>query len=59
MIMMQDNSINLVIQLNDYKVKEAVDWFYFNLLAEIVWWLKIFDENAKAIAINYVDTVTL
>jgi hypothetical protein len=25
MIMMQDNSINLVIQLNDYKVKEAVD----------------------------------
>ena len=59
MIMLQDNSINLVIQLNDYKVKEAVDWFYFNLLAEIVWWLKIFDENAKAIAINYVDTVTL
>ena len=54
MIMMAEGAVNMVVQLNDYKVTEAVDGFYFNLLAEIVWGLKIFGENAKAIAINYV-----
>jgi len=53
MIMMAENSVNMVVQLNDYKVTEWEKGFYFNLLAEIVWGLKIFWENAKAIAINY------
>lgn len=53
MIMMADNAINMVVQLNDYKVTEWETGFYFNLLAEIVWGLKIFWENAKAISINY------
>lgn len=54
MIMFSEWAINLVIQLNDYKVSEANDGFYFNILAEVVWGLKIFGENAKAVAINYV-----
>lgn len=54
MIMMAEWAVNMVVQLNDYKVMEATDGFYFNMLAEIVWGLKIFGENAKAIAINYV-----
>lgn len=54
MIMMAEGAVNMVVQLNDYKVSEATDGFYFNLLAEIVWGLKIFGENAKAISINYV-----
>jgi len=53
MIMMADNSVNMVVQLNDYKVTEWEKGFYFNLLAEIVWGMKIFWENAKAISINY------
>jgi len=54
MIMMAEGAVNMVVQLNDYKVTEATDGFYYNILAEIVWGLKIFGENAKAIAINYV-----
>lgn len=54
MIMMAEGAVNMVVQLNDYKVAEATDGFYFNMLAEIVWGLKIFGENAKAISINYV-----
>jgi hypothetical protein len=54
MIMMAEGAVNMVVQLNDYKVAEATDGFYYNLLAEIVWGIKIFGENAKAIAINYV-----
>ncbi len=54
MIMMAEGAVNMVVQLNDYDVKEATDGFYFNMLAEIVWGLKIFGENAKAISINYV-----
>ena len=54
MIMMAEGAVNMVVQLNDYKVSEATDGFYYNLLAEIVWGIKIFGENAKAIAINYV-----
>lgn len=54
MIMMAEWAVNLVIQLNDYKVTEATDGFFFNILAELVWGLKIFGENSKAIAINYV-----
>lgn len=54
MIMMAEGAVNMVVQLNKYKVTEGQDGFYFNMLAEIVWGLKIFWENAKAIAINYV-----
>ena len=54
MIMMQEGAVNMVVQLNDYKVTEGVDGFYYNLLAEIVWGLKIFAENANRISINYV-----
>lgn len=54
MIMMQEWAVNLVVQLNDYKVSEATDGFYFNILAELVWGLRIFGENAKAISVNFV-----
>lgn len=54
MIMMAEGAVNMVVQLNDYDVRVADDGFYYNLLAEIVWGIKIFGENAKAIAINYV-----
>lgn len=54
MIMFAEGAVNAVVQLNDYKVTEGTDGFYSNLLAEIVWGIKIFGENTKAIAINYV-----
>ena len=54
MIMMANGAVNMVVQLNNYDVRQADDGFYENLIAEIIWGLKIFDENAKAIAIQYV-----
>jgi len=54
MIMMADWAVNMVVQLNKYDVRQADDWFYENLLAEVIFGLKIFGENAKAIAIQYV-----
>ena len=56
-IMMQEDAINLVVQLNDYDVRTPATGFYQNLLAQIVWGLKIFNENAKAIAVGYFDKV--
>lgn len=53
-IMMEEGAVNMVVQLNNYDVREGTDGFYENLIAEIIWGLKIFDENAKAIAIQYV-----
>ena len=53
-IMMQDWAVNMVVQLNKYDTRLAPDGFYENLIAEIIYWLKIFGENAKAIAIQYV-----
>lgn len=53
MIMFQEKAFNLVIQMNKTDVRRWVDGFYENVIAEIIWWKKIFDENAKAIAINY------
>tara|TARA_R110000751_G_scaffold292656_3_gene400032 strand:+ start:376 stop:1236 length:861 start_codon:yes stop_codon:yes gene_type:complete len=53
-IMMQEGAVNMVVQLNKYDVRQADDGFYDNLIAEIIWGLKIFDENAKAIAIQLV-----
>jgi hypothetical protein len=54
MILMQDGAVNMVAQLNQYDVRKATDGFYENLIAEVIYGLKIFGENAKAIAINYV-----
>lgn len=54
MIMMAEWAVNMVVKLNDYDVRLAPDGFYTNLIAELVWGLKIFGENAKAISINYV-----
>lgn len=58
MIMMQEGSVNFVIQLNNYDVRQGTDGFYENLIAEVIYGSKIFDENGKAIVIDYVDTVT-
>lgn len=55
MIMMQDGAVNMVAQLNQYDVRKADDGFYENLIAEVIYGLKIFGENAKAIAIQYVS----
>lgn len=54
MIMMQEGAVNMVVQLNDYDVREGADGFYYNLIAEIVWGLKIFNENLYRVCINYV-----
>lgn len=54
MIMMAKGSVNAVIQITEMDVTKATDWFYTNVIAQIVWGMKIFGENAKAIAINYV-----
>jgi hypothetical protein len=53
-IMMSKNSVNMVVQLNKYDVRKGTDGFYENLIAEIIYGLKIFGENTKAIGINYV-----
>ncbi len=55
MICMEDWTVNMVVQLNNTDVREWTDWFYSNLIAEIIYWLKIFKEQAKWIVINYVD----
>lgn len=54
MIMMAKNAVNAVVQLNNYDVRKWPDGFYENLIAEVVYGMKIFSENAKAIAIQYV-----
>ncbi len=57
MIMMANGSVNAVIQITNLKVTEGTDGFYTNVLAQIVWGMKIFGENAKAVAINYTDGI--
>ena len=54
MIMMAEGAVNAVVQITETKVTEGTDGFYTNILAQIVWGMKIFGENTKAIAINYV-----
>lgn len=54
MIAMQKWAVNMVVQLNKYDVRMWPDWFYENLIAEVIYWLKIFWENTKACAIQYV-----
>jgi len=53
-IMLEEGAVNMVVQLNNYDVRKGTDGFYENLMAEVIYGLKIFDENAKAIAIQYV-----
>lgn len=53
-IMLQEGAVNMVVQLNNYDVRKGTDGFYENLIAEVIYGLKIFGENAKAIAIQYV-----
>lgn len=53
-IMMAEWAVNMVVQLNNFKEADGTDGFYSNILAEVIYWLKIFGENAKAIAIQYV-----
>jgi hypothetical protein len=53
-IMLQEGAVNMVVQLNNYDVRKGTDGFYENLMAEVIFGLKIFGENAKAIAIQYV-----
>lgn len=54
MIMMAEGSVNTAVQLLNTKTVEGTDGFYNNLLTEVVFGMKIFGENAKAIAIQYV-----
>lgn len=51
---MKKGSVNAVVQVIETKMTEGTDGFYKNLLAQTVYGMKIFGENAKAIAINYV-----
>lgn len=52
MILMQDGAVNMVVQLNQYDVRQGTDGFYENLIAEVIYGLKIFGENGKAIAVQ-------
>jgi hypothetical protein len=53
MIMMAEGAVNCVVQVSNTKVTEGVDGFYSNVLAQTIWGMKIFGENAKAIAVQY------
>ncbi|PHQ78853.1 MAG: hypothetical protein COB66_08060 [Coxiella sp. (in: Bacteria)] len=53
-IMLQNGAVNMVVQLNNLDVRKGTDGFYENLMAEVIFGLKIFGENAKAIAIQYI-----
>lgn len=54
MIMMAKDAPNVVVQITEQDVRQGADGFYENFIATVVWGGKIFTENAKAIAINYV-----
>lgn len=53
MIMMAEGAVNCVVQVSDTKVTEGTDGFYTNVLAQMIWGMKIFGENLNAIAIQY------
>lgn len=53
-IMMQEGAVNMVVQLDTAEVMKGTDGAYENVFAEVIYGLKIFGENAKAIAIQYV-----
>ena len=52
MIMMAKGSVNAVLQMIKTKAMEGTDGFYTNVMSTAVWGMKIFGENAKAIAIS-------
>jgi len=53
-IMLKEGAVNMVVQLNNFDVRKGTDGFYENVMAEVIYGLKIFGENAKAISIQYV-----
>lgn len=53
MIMMAEGAVNCVVQVSDTKVTEGTDGFYTNVLAQMIWGMKIFGENLNAIAVQY------
>lgn len=53
-IMLQEGAVNMVVQLNSADVMKGTDGAYENVFAELIYGLKIFGENAKAIAIQIV-----
>tara|TARA_R110000851_G_scaffold230739_3_gene383525 strand:- start:199 stop:1035 length:837 start_codon:yes stop_codon:yes gene_type:complete len=53
-IMLKEGAVNMVVQLNNFDVRKGDNGFYENVMAEVIYGLKIFGENAKAIAIQYV-----
>ena len=53
-IMLQEGAVNMVVQLNNADVMKGTDGAYENVFAELIYGLKIFGENAKAIAIQYI-----
>ena len=53
-IMLKEGAVNMVVQLNNFDVRKGDNGFYENVMAEVIYWLKIFGENAKAIAIQYI-----
>jgi len=58
MIMMAKGSVNAVIQMIDTDSAKWTDGSYVNIWSTAIWGMKIFGENAKAIAINYVASVS-
>lgn len=52
--MMAEGAVNAVVQVLETKTTEGTNGFFKNVMAQAVWGMKIFGENAKAIAINYV-----
>lgn len=53
MIMMAEGAVNCVVQVSDTKVTEGTDGFYTNVLAQMIWGMKIFGENLNSIAVQY------
>ena len=53
-IMLKEGAVNMVVQLNNFDVRKGDNGFYENVMAEVIYGLRIFGENAKAIAIQYV-----
>lgn len=54
MIMMAEWAVNTVVQMLDTDSAKGTDGSYMNIWSTATWGMKIFGENAKAIAINYV-----
>lgn len=53
MIMMAEGAVNCVIQVSDTKVTDGTDGFYTNVMAQLIYGMKIFGENLNACAVQY------